>query len=76
MVETVEEWVWRERPVEEGFPPTLITISYLLNPEVHVSEDVMSKSLLRKPMVPGDETKDHDGPRKAASNVKTGGWLG
>lgn len=58
MVETVEERLWREPAVEKGFPARLITISYLLNPEVQASEDVMSKSLLRNTMVLGSETQD------------------
>lgn len=76
MVETVEERLWRERAVEKGFPARLITISYLLNPEVQASEDVMSKSLLRNTMVLGSETQDPAGPRKATSNIKIRGWLG
>lgn len=75
MVETVDERLWRERAVEKGFPARLITVSYLLNPEVQASEDVMGKSLLRNTMVPGSEAQDPEGPRKAASNIKTRGWL-
>ena len=67
---------WRERAPEKGFPASPMTISYLLNPEVQASEDVMSTSLLQSTMVLGSETQDPEGPRKAASNIKTREWLG
>ena len=76
MVKTVEERLWRERAVEKGFAAGPMTISCLLNSEVHSSEDVMSKSFPQNTMIPGSETQDPEGPRKAAPNIKTREWLG
>lgn len=76
MVETVVEHLWRERAVEKGFPTSLITISYLLNPKVQASEDVMSKRLLRMRRFSVWKSQEHGDPRKAAPKRNTRVWLG
>jgi hypothetical protein len=75
MVETLEERLLREHTMEKGFPARSLTISYLLNSEVLASGAFMSKSLPRKTMVLSRETYERGGPRKAASKLKTRGWL-